>query len=197
MLLLLKAQAQGQPKTVKLKLSFLPSTLSSCWANSELVFPSKHLQEARTALEPRTTSAQLLSLGQLPPIYLKWYDKKSFIFANKDSLMKAASVLFLWALSRAVNQLQPWVLCPQSPGWDRAQRAQSQLGRTPRDTLACVNNREVRKLRSVTIKSKFLPRFLALIPQSRETPGEEQPINPAIPQQHFPRAGDLPTGCTA
>lgn len=53
--------------------------------------------ETRTALEPRATSAPLLGrllwLGELCPIYL--YEKKYFIFANKDSLMKAASVLFI------------------------------------------------------------------------------------------------------
>lgn len=77
---------------------------------------------------------RLLSLRELSPIYL--YEKKSFIFANKDFLMNQASVQFL----RAVNQPQWADAVPGVTALGKSLAGTDPGGKDHQGGIACVND---------------------------------------------------------
>lgn len=88
---------------------------------------------------------QLLSLHELLHVYL--YEKKSFIFANKDLLMNKASVLFFQAVNRAVNQRQCIDAVPSVTMLGKSPAGMDPGEEDHRGCVACINGQGSEKTR--------------------------------------------------
>lgn len=115
---------------------------------------------------------QLLSLCELVRVYL--YEKKSFIFANKDLLKNKASVLFSQVVNRAVNWHQRTDSVPSVTALGKSPAGTDPGKENHRGCVACINGQEARKREVLTSKCKFLVKFagakyLPVISYSRET----------------------------